>query len=651
MSNNDIKFLSDAEQFVIDREAWHEQKRACSHIISNINFESNGLINAIRNVLGKIISGRNAIVDYYYDSEIDENSILISGLGTSVRGSMQYVLNELNYNDKYARFKIYVRTSEQTDPIVKQYIKQNKWKRTHTVLKNYTKYLETCKFLMTESYFPSTWIKKPGQIVINLWHGTPLKKLGLLKNGKKSHTNSKQQKNFLSTDYFLYPNQYTKDVMLASYKISSLYAGSKALMLGYPRTAGMLGIKEEQTLRLRRELAPNGERIYAYMPTFRGYLSDEKTVEREKLFLQDLDAKLHDDQLIYVNLHHHVGATLDFSGFRHIKKFPSLVDSYELLTATDALISDYSSVFFDYLILGKQIILHIDDYDTYLKHQGLNMDIRDLPFDLAKTPDEVIAFLNRGKAYDDSAIRSSLCANDSIDNPAKLCQLFNFDEAGLNIVPFQDNGRKKVLLYSEQCKSKQLTDILSRFFRLDLHDLDCWIGCDHNKVNENGKNAYPLLNEAPMISSKGDSVLSPLGNAVKRMYFYGRFSFDEAMKYLVHEYALMPVSMYGYAKFDELILYEVEDPELIIAFALSSAKRKALFLTEAIFQKISEGNLFMRDAVRFASSYCHVIAVHDEEHIAMAELLLPERWKGKISAVVCEEGLLRLAERMKEDVQ
>ena len=90
------------------------------------------------------------------------------------------------------------------------------------------------------------------------------------------------------------------------------------------------------------------------MPTFRGYLDDEETIKREKEFLSFLDEKLTDDQILYVNLHHHISQGLDCSEFKHIHTFPPLIDSYELLTATDALISDYSSVFFDYLVLGKR---------------------------------------------------------------------------------------------------------------------------------------------------------------------------------------------------------------------------------------------------------------------------------------------------------
>lgn len=288
-------------------------------------------------------SKRNEM-DYYFSESVNDKTILISGLGRGVRGSMQYLLNELNSSDLYEGYKIYVRTdAERTDAVVNEYIEKNGWIRTSTVPKGFARYMESCKYLITESYFPYTWIKKPGQVMIDLWHGTPLKKLGVNKSGNKCHKTAIQQKNFLNADYLMYPNEFTKQIMWDSYRITSLLS-AKALMMGYPRTAGILKSAEKEAEEIRKKLAPNGEHIYAYMPTFRGHLSDEEAIAREVEFLNYLDSKLRDDQILYVNLHHHIKEGLRCDGYRHIRLFPPLIDSYSLLAATDALISDYSSV-------------------------------------------------------------------------------------------------------------------------------------------------------------------------------------------------------------------------------------------------------------------------------------------------------------------
>jgi len=276
------------------------------------------------------------INDHFYNAKIMDKTILIKPLGMNVRGNMQYVLNEINYNPEFEGYKVYVRSNKEFADIVRGYIEQNKWTRTEVVESGFQKKMESCQYLITESYFPYEWVKKDGQVMIDTWHGTPLKKLGLLKNGLKCHKQDIQQKNFLEADYLLYPNQYTKERMLESYLVTPFFK-AKALMLGYPRTGGMLAVSPERTEEIRKMLAPDGEKIYAYMPTFRGYLNDKAMIAQEDKFLKAMDAELGDGKILYVNLHHKVGDSLDYSSFKHIKKFPPMIDSYELLTATEAI--------------------------------------------------------------------------------------------------------------------------------------------------------------------------------------------------------------------------------------------------------------------------------------------------------------------------
>ena len=558
--------------------------------------------------------GPKSIVDMYYDTEIEDKSILIAGLGVNVRGSMQYILNELNYDERFKDYKIYVRTkTDTTDPIVKGYIEQNGWTRTSTVPKGYNNRLEACKYMITESYFPYQWTRRPEQVMIDIWHGTPLKNLGVKKEGKKSHYNSRQQKNFLCASYLLYPNYYTRNVMWDSYRITSLL-NAKALMLGYPRTSGMTAVTEERKEELKKILAPNGEKLYAYMPTFRGHLSDADTVAREVEFLTFLDERLRDDQILYVNLHHHVKEGLDCSVFKHIQTFPPLIDSYELLTCTEALISDYSSVFFDYLILGKQIILYIEDYDDYMAHQGMNMDIRDLPFDLAETKEQVVEMLNRGKQYDDSEYRGMMCAFDHENNAELLCRLFRGDETGLDVEPIPKNDKKKVLLYTDGCAPGEPTERLNEIAAAyDKDAYEIYVGCDEFKTDLNKDSAYPLLHNSLLIDSVDNAQLSSLGQPILDLYKAGRVPFKKAMGYLVHEYGLLPVRMYDRVVFDVMGIYDTVNPEVVLGLALSSAKKKVLFITDKMIEQMKGGDTFMRDAVAFAADYMSAVVAASEQ--------------------------------------
>ena len=579
-------------------------------------------------------------VDYYYDEPIQDKTILISGLGRSVRGSMQYLLNELNSNSDFKDYKVFVRVTKGTEETVKGFIDENSWSRTATVRKGFTRKMESCQYLVTESYFPHKWIKKPGQVMIDLWHGTPLKTLGVFKSGDICHRNAQQQKNFLSADYLLYPNEFTRRIMWDSYRITPLLS-AKALMMGYPRTAGILKVSGEEKEALLATLAPEGQHVYAYMPTFRDHLSDEETIERETTFLDYMDGNLRDDQILYVNLHHHIKAGLDFSGYKHIKAFPPLIDSYHVLSVAEALISDYSSVFFDYMVTKGHIILYIEDLDSYLEHHGLNMDIESLPFDLARSREDVIRMLNAGKQYDDSAFYDEMCSHDAADNPEKLCRIFLGREDGLCLEDMPRTDTRKVIMYTDYCAAGRDTDRLWDVIRLSRESaIEIYVGCDEDLVSEDKTGAYPMLHNTDLVASRHELSFSSIGRPLRELYLAGKIPFRAAFRYLKYDYALTARRFYGDAPIDTICIYDTTDPELVLGLALADANRKVLFISERMQNELVNGNRFLKEAVKTAAQYCDTVAVGSEEGRKTAESVLRRSDREKIFLIESNESII-----------
>lgn len=567
---------------------------------------------------GKI--GKTTIVDSFYDLPIREKTVLMVGLGKNVRGSLQYILNALNHAPQYEGYEVYVRTSEETDAVVHEYIKNNAWTRTHTVLDNreYGDLMESVKYLIAEVYFPESWIKKEGQIYINIWHGTPLKKLGLAKPSRGLHKDGTAQRNFIEADYLLYPNDYTRTHMLESYKVSELMYG-KTVMLGYPRTGGMLAAAESDLTELKKQLAPNGEKIYAYMPTWRDYLEEEQVVSEAKELLLYLDAHLDEQQILYVNLHHKVSDSLDYSGFKRIKKFPPAVDSYALLAASEALITDYSSVFYDYLALRRQIILYCADYELYRSKRGTYMDLMSLPFDKAKTPEDVINALNRGKRYDDKKAHKTFCAYDTKENAAKLCSIIlGEQESGLAFDAIPKTGGERILIYSDACGQTDATKTLQSALLnkaqkyKKLQNKHIYIGCDAEKVDLNRDSAYPMLSRVPVLGLKQEVHFSALGKSVLRHYKKGNISFDKAMQYLKYDYVPAVRNMFGRAQFDAVLIYDLQDADRMLALTMMQAD-KYLFVNADMLKEMAEGNQFLCDAVGYAAAYARAVFADSEE--------------------------------------
>lgn len=564
--------------------------------------------------------GKRTVTDYYYDSKIVPGRVVLMGLGKNVRGSMQYILNELNYNDAFKDFHIYVKTAKDTEEIVKTYIRQNGWSRTEAVTPDsvYMELIETAQFLLTEVYLTAAWVKKEGQMYINIWHGTPLKKLGLAKNAKGKHKNGIQQSNFIDADYLLYPNDYTKKHMLESYKVADLMPG-KVLKLGYPRTGGMLEAAQSDQTELRKMLAPNGEHIYAYMPTWKDYLKVDQVVAESKELLDYLDANLREDQILYVNLHHRVSDSLDYSQFKRIRQFPPTVDSYKLLALTDALITDYSSVFYDYLALRRQIVLYCADYELYRKKRGTYMDLMELPFDKAITPEEVLAAINRGKTYDDEEAYQEFCAYDSVENAHKLCSLFLGTEDEVVVEAIPKNKKKKVMIYSDALSECTETQWLRKTAEncAGSDTVELFISCNQDMVNENKDSAYPLLNKVPVIGTTADYFPSAMGHTAKKLYESGKITIGQAMSVWKYDYAAAVRRFLGRAAFDLAVLLDVTDPEKLLSLTFMDQPNKIMIISDLMYKEITENNnTFLKDALQVSASYMRAVFVKNEEQYA-----------------------------------
>ena len=145
---------------------------------------------------------------------------------------------------------------------------------------------------------------------------------------------------------------------MEDYNLNDLYTG-KVVMAGYPRNE--IFFKKEEGEELKKKLGLEGKTVYAYMPTWRGTSNhDINTAAYEskvKEIFKLIDKKLGDEQVFFVNFHPILKDSISLSKYKHIKPFPKGIDNYSFLNCADALVTDYSSVFFDYSLTKKPIIL------------------------------------------------------------------------------------------------------------------------------------------------------------------------------------------------------------------------------------------------------------------------------------------------------
>ncbi|MFR1889055.1 CDP-glycerol:glycerophosphate glycerophosphotransferase [Anaerostipes caccae] len=307
----------------------------------------------------------------------EKNALFESFHGTDISDSPLAMMQELQNRKGY---KIYVTTNNYHEH--KEFLEENHLKAVPVKLKSfkYQKILATSKYLINNVSFPTYFIKRKEQIHLNTWHGTPLKTLGKnMRKGIESMYNI--QHNFLQADYLLFPNEFTKKHIMEDYNLNHLYTG-KTIVHGYPRNS--IFMDKEAGAELKNNLGFQDKILYTYMPTWRGANSykgiGHDYIDTINDILNRVDQVLSDDEIFFVNLHPNVKSEVDYRLFQHIRPFPENIPKYEFINCTDVLITDYSSIFFDFSITRKPIVLFMYDYEAYMEERGTYLNAKELPF-------------------------------------------------------------------------------------------------------------------------------------------------------------------------------------------------------------------------------------------------------------------------------
>ena len=402
----------------------------------------------------------SSIYDVYYNSQLDENLIYFeSRNGRDFTGNIFRIIEEISTGN-YGEFKIHVFVT----PAVKSKInilKKNynlKITKLITDEKEAIKSLEKAKYIFTDSGIQSKYIKKEGQIFVNTWHGTPLKTMGF-NNVSEIITLGHIQHSLLSADYLIYPNEYMANKMINAYMIDKIYPG-KILFEGYPRNS--IFFDNNHRLNLKNTLNLNQKEIFVYMPTFRGILSNLENVKQKddvEDYLSQLDLKLTENQILLVKLHAYNESKIDFNNFNHIKPFPKGYETYEIVNLADVLITDYSSVFFDFANTRRKIIIFNYDEEDYLSYRGVYFPLSDLPFPKVRTVDELADELNSEKNYDDTAFINKFCTFDNPKAVKNICRHI-LNRENISKETQIRNENPNILIFAGPLQDDEITDNL-----------------------------------------------------------------------------------------------------------------------------------------------------------------------------------------------
>jgi CDP-glycerol glycerophosphotransferase len=240
--------------------------------------------------------------------------------------------------------------------------------------------------------WPNNVVKREGQTHVMTHHGTPLKKMGLDLRDAPGREKRDDFEKFMTRsrrwDYSVHANAFTTKAW------STAYAGLQytPLETGYPRNDVLANAGAEEVAAARAALGlEDGQRAVLYAPTHREYETDGS----ELLDLAALTERLPEEFVLLARQHYLEEAALGGSGrVRDVSAHPSVE---ELCLAADVLVTDYSSIMFDYAVLDRPIVIHAPDWETYVNNRGTYFDLLDLrPGPVGRTVDDAAQALLAG---------------------------------------------------------------------------------------------------------------------------------------------------------------------------------------------------------------------------------------------------------------
>ncbi|RVU24536.1 glycosyltransferase [Streptomyces antnestii] len=270
--------------------------------------------------------------------------------------------------------------------------------------RRYWEVMARAKYLVNNVNFPNSVVKRPDAIHVQTHHGTPLKRMGLDQIEYPTASKGLDFRQLLSRvdkwDYSVTSNSHSTRMWEHAYP--SHYV---PLEYGYPRNDVYYRATaaDIRAVRDRLGIAP-GRRAVLYAPTHRDY----EASWTPRLDLAALAERLGDDTVLLVRGHYfYGGAASPLAGLRRTGRVID-VSTYdpveELALAADALVTDYSSIMFDYANLDRPIVIYADDWEMYAKTRGVYFDLMaQAPGHVARSQAELTGILTSGAWRDEAS--------------------------------------------------------------------------------------------------------------------------------------------------------------------------------------------------------------------------------------------------------
>ncbi len=278
---------------------------------------------------------------------------------------------------------------------------------------DYYRYFAQAKYIVSNSRTETILHKRKGQVYIQTWHGTPLKRLGydIPVGDNALHSQDELCELYKidakKYDYLISPSAFCTEKFKSAFNLKENNPDVEIVEEGYPRNDYLTNYIEEDVYYSKKMIGIEKihKKVILYAPTWRDnqYTYGVGYEFKLPIDFDKLKDELGDEYVILFRAHYFVANNFDFSAYNDfIIDVSQYDDINDLYIAADILITDYSSVFFDYAVLKRPMIFYMYDLEDYQEEiRGFYISLDELPGPIVQTEDALVEAIQSEFVYDD----------------------------------------------------------------------------------------------------------------------------------------------------------------------------------------------------------------------------------------------------------
>ena len=274
--------------------------------------------------------------------------------------------------------------------------------------RRYYKYLSKSKYWIVNLLINTGVKKKKNQIYVQCWHGTPLKKLryDIEKDNILNSVSEVRKRNDLDAikfDYFISPSKFCTEKFTSAFNLKNLNKENIFIEKGYPRNDYLFNYKKSDVKKIKKKLnIPLNKKVILYAPTFRdNQVNENGYTYNVVLDFEKLKKEISDEYVVLFRAHYFIANKFNFDKYNgFVYNVSKYEDINELYIISDLLITDYSSVFFDFANLKRPELFYMYDYDDYKNNlRDFYISLKELPGPIVQSEEELIGEIKKIDSY------------------------------------------------------------------------------------------------------------------------------------------------------------------------------------------------------------------------------------------------------------